>query len=114
MPNVYYAHPVTRYWAFRLVFALQVEVYVIYRAILSALKTALMSEAVQLRLIRLVETAVARQNDDQLARIRADLSHMEARLSARMDTIEARVSALESQRAGELPGPPPFRPEEQK
>lgn len=86
----------------------------IYRTILNAILRALMSEPVQARLFDLMEAAISRGNDDQLARIRADLSHMEARLSARMDTMEARITALESQRAGELPGPPPFRPGEKK
>lgn len=86
----------------------------IYRTILNAILRALMSEQVQTRLFDLMEAAITRGNDDQLARIRADLSHMEARLSARMDTIEARVSALESQRAGETPGPPPFPPRGEK
>lgn len=86
----------------------------IYRTILRAVVRALSSEAVQLRLISLMESAVGKQNDDQLARIRADLGALEGRLSARMDTIDARVTALENQRAGETPGPPPFRPGDRK
>ena len=67
---------------------------------------------------RIVEGVVKRLNDDQLARIRADLTHMEQRLSARIDGVEARVTANEARIAellrarGGIPGPPPPLPHE--
>lgn len=90
-----------------------------FGVILRAVMRALQDDRVTSLLLRIIERAIGRANEDQLARIRADLQAMESRvrgeisaLGDRVELLERRVEEIESViERRRPPAPPPPLPE---